>query len=340
MNQIQMRPPAAPASQATQIEKGRAEAEVMASVMVAKQCPRDEADAERRMFRACGRLSLAEKAFYSYPRGGGDTVSGPSIHLATELALIWGNLHHGVMELSRDEVTARSEVLAFAWDLESNSRRSGVFISPHRRDTKNGSKALVDMRDVYENNQNNGARRMREAIFAVMPGWFVDGAIAACNATLKQGNGKPLDVRIQDAVNAFESMKITVDQLETKLGCVRRRWAEMDVVELGKLFRSLDSGQLKRDDAFPPPRTTVEEAARTASAAGPSEGAGAGEPNAEADGVPVTIWDRIAKAGAARGWDQARWEAEFSDWSGGELIGSVDDQQLESFVAHMTAGAA
>lgn len=340
MSQVQMRPAAAPASQATQIEKGRAEAEVMASVMVAKQCPRDEADAERRMHRACSRLSLAENAFYSFPRGGGETVSGPSIRLATELALIWGNLHHGVMELSRDEVTARSEVLAFAWDLESNSRRSGVFISPHRRDTKNGSKALVDMRDVYENNQNNGARRMREAIFAVMPGWFIDEAIAACNATLKQGNGKPLDVRIQDAVNAFAGMQITEDQLETKLGCVRRRWAEMDVVELGKLFRSLDSGQLKRDDAFPPARTKVEEVAKGTPAVTPSGGAAPEVPKADPTEAPVTIWDRIEAAGAVRGWDQTRRESEFADWSGGELMGSVSDQQLEQFITHMSAGVA
>ena len=76
-------------SQATSIEQSRAIAQVQAMMIAAKQYPRDEGRARARMQDACGLMSLAERAFYRYPRGG-EQVEGPSIHLARELARCWG----------------------------------------------------------------------------------------------------------------------------------------------------------------------------------------------------------------------------------------------------------
>jgi recombination protein RecT len=67
----------------------------------------------------------------------------------------------------------------------------------------------------------------------------------------------------------------------------------------------------------------------------------AGEIEQRQDGEETaTVWDRIASAASARGWDQDRTESEFAQWSGGEQMGSVDDGLLEQFITHMTAGAA
>lgn len=249
-------PPAAPASQATAIEQSRAVAEVHAAVMVARQCPRDEAAAEARMRRACSRLALAEKAFFAFPRAG-ETVTGPTIHLARELALIWGNLQYSVVELSRDDIGRRSEVLAYAWDLESNSRSSQVFIAPHDRDTKKGRRELKELRDVYENNANQGARRVREAIFAVLPLWFREQAEELCRQTLQRGTGEPLAERIEKAVQAFSRGSVTLAQLEKKVGRPRERWDESDVVTLQTIFQSITRGDIKRDEAFPPEPVTA-----------------------------------------------------------------------------------
>jgi hypothetical protein len=57
---------------------------------------------------------------------------------------------------------------------------------------------LVDMRDIYENNANNGARRLREAIFAILPAWFKEEAKELCSKTLEGGGDKPLAQRIAD----------------------------------------------------------------------------------------------------------------------------------------------
>ncbi|MFD7416833.1 hypothetical protein [Kitasatospora purpeofusca] len=251
------------ASQATQVEQSRAEAEVKAAVLVAQQCPRNIESARQAMLFSCQQMALAERAFYSYPRAG-ETVTGPSIHLARELALVWGNLQHSVVELSRDDGAGRSEILAYAWDLQTNARSSQIFISPHRRDTKRGAKDLTDLRDVYENNANMGARRLREAIFAVLPTWFREEALATCRETLKRGTGTPLPERIREAVAAYGQRGVVQRQLEDKVGRPSDRWTEDDVTELDILFRSINRGEIKRDEAFPPVRVTVAEVTRRA----------------------------------------------------------------------------
>ena len=67
--------PAAPTTQATAVEQARAVAEVAAAVQVAQQNPRDFNRAWEEMKTACGRLSLASRAFYSVPNRG----TGPSV---------------------------------------------------------------------------------------------------------------------------------------------------------------------------------------------------------------------------------------------------------------------
>ena len=54
-------------TQVTAVEQARAIAEVQAAVVVAQQCPRDMSRAEGEMRDACGRIALAERAFYRVP---------------------------------------------------------------------------------------------------------------------------------------------------------------------------------------------------------------------------------------------------------------------------------
>src|SRR5574340_597234 len=77
-------------TQAAAVEQSRAIAEVQAAVVVAQQCPRDMSRAEGEMRDTCGRLAVAQRAFYRVPNRG----SGPSVHLARELARIWGNVQY------------------------------------------------------------------------------------------------------------------------------------------------------------------------------------------------------------------------------------------------------
>lgn len=262
---------AAAISQATVVEQARAVAEVQAAIVVAQQVPRSVPTAVAQMEEACAQPALAERAFFRFPRGDG-IVSGPSIHLARELARCWGNVQYGVQEMRRDDRAGLSEMQAWAWDVQTNTRSSHMFIVPHKRDQRGGPKQLVDMRDIYENNANNGARRLRESIFAVLPIWFTERAKDACMDTIKKGGGEPLDVRIANAVREFGKLGVSVDEMEAKLGRDQAAWTEHDVAQLLVSFKSIQRGEVSRVEEFPPVERRV-----TAAEVQASQTAGGGE---------------------------------------------------------------
>lgn len=290
------------AGQATLVEQSRAIAEVQAAVVVAHNNPRSAAAALKEMREVCAIPELAERAFFRFSRGGGP-VSGETVHLARELARIWGNVTYGLAELTRDDGRGQSEMLAFAWDLQTNARAQTTFIVPHIRDTKGGGKQLTDMRDIYENNANMGARRLREQIFAVLPVWFREEAAALCRKTLEDGGGKPLVQRIADCVAAFETIGVTAKQIERKLGRAVDALTAEDVASLGVVFKSIKRGEVQRDEEFPreEPAAVPEggdgfESASAGKQARKEAAAKAAEP--PADGFPGEVSNRDGSAKA------------------------------------------
>lgn len=251
--------------QATAVEQSRAIAEVQAMVVVAQQHPRNIQFAVTEMRQSCDLDAMAERAFYRYSRGG-STVSGPTVGLMRELARCFGNITYGIAELRRDDEAGISEMQAFAWDLQTNTRAAQIFVVPHKRDKKGGPEKLVDLRDIYENTANNGARRLREAIRSVLPPWFVEDAIERCNRTLKNGGGKPLPQRIADALKLFGQRGITPGQMEAKLSRKQADWNEHDVAQLGVIYKSIDRGEVTLDEEFPPVRVSPDELTASASA--------------------------------------------------------------------------
>jgi hypothetical protein len=242
--------------QATAVEQSRAVAEVQGAILVAQRCPRDVTAATAAMRESCQQKGLAERAFFRFPRAG-STVSGPSVYLARELARTWGNIQYGVSEMRRDDIHGQSEMKAFAWDVQTNTRVETTFVVPHMRDKKTGPEKLTDMRDIYENNANAGARRVRECIFSILPPWFVEEAKERCTRTLTDGGGKSLPQRVADAVKAFEGLGVTVDQLERKIERPTGKWNEFDIASLTVVFKSLQRGEVRKEDEFPPERVQV-----------------------------------------------------------------------------------
>jgi hypothetical protein len=237
-------------SQATTIEQSRAIAEVQAAVVVAMQNPRDKARALNEALESCRTREVAENAFFKFPRGG-QSVSGETIHLARELARCWGNIDYKIAELSRDDDAGASEMMAIAWDLETNARSSLTFIVPHLRDKKGGAERLTDVRDIYENNANMGARRLRECIFAVLPKYLVQAAADECRNTLETRNAEvPLPKRIADALTAFAKIGIDKSRIEAKLGSTSK-FTSVDLANLQISYKSILRNEISADDEFP-----------------------------------------------------------------------------------------
>ena len=196
------------------IEASRAIAEAQGKLVIAKRFPRDEVAAYAKAMEACQRPKMAEKAFYAFPRGG-QTVEGPTIRFAEELARCWGNIDYGIKELSQDD--GKSEMQAYAWDLETNAQSVQNFTNPHQREQGKKMVTLTSQRDIYENNANMATRRLRARILAILPSWFVEDCIAECKKTLAGQNDTPLVDRVKKMVVQFAKLGVTQEQIGHRL---------------------------------------------------------------------------------------------------------------------------
>ena len=229
--------------------------EVQAAMIVAKRFPRDEVQSHNRILNACKRRSLAERAIYEYPRGG-ENVTGPSIRLAEVMAQNWGNLDFGITEL--EQKNGSSTVMAYCWDLETNTRQTKIFSVPHIRQTRHGAKALTDPRDIYEMVANQGARRMRACILWIIPGDVVDAAMDACTKTL-MGGGEPLIDRVRKMAQAFqEEFGVPLESLEKYIGCKAEAFTAQSIVKLRGVYTALKEGRGDREQYFELPRVEDE----------------------------------------------------------------------------------
>ena len=230
------------------VEQSRAITEVQASLVAARMSPRDENAAYSRIIKACKRRSLAECAMYAYPRGG-QTVTGPSIRLAEALAQNWGNMQSGFVEL--EQRNGESQVMAYAWDLETNYRSEKRFTVKHERHTRDGAKRLSDPRDIYELIANQASRRVRSCILAVIPGDVIESAIGECERTLKGDGKEPLADRVRKMVVVFSDLGVTQEMIVTRLGHNLDATTETELVNLRKIYTSLKDGMGEIDQWFP-----------------------------------------------------------------------------------------
>lgn len=301
------------ATQTTQIEQARAVAEVAALVRAAQDMPRDEERCRLRFLAACGRPAFAERAFFRLPRGGKPTT-GPTIAFALEAARCWGNVTSGSVELAR--YADRSEMLAFAWDLETSYQRRITFVSPHvgyadsPKFGEDGSplpvRRLTVPRDVRESNQSTASRVEREAILAVLPAWYVEEGVARCYATINGDGSITIEDQRRKAIDLFESEGIALARVEAKIGVPASEWRMPDLAVLRVIVSEIARGEKTYEDEFPQPRPTGRPRSTTdlMNSLNPDQGgaqpAGVDTPDTEADAARSTvnaIFARMAELG-------------------------------------------
>ena len=263
----------APRSNGMEMMISRQAQEVQGAIVMAKKFPRDEYTAVEKIKRSCQRFTLAETAMYSYPRGKDDRgkpqiVTGPSIRLAEEIARLWGNIDCGVIELSHSESDGSnqnmygfSEMMAYAWDLESNTRVSKIFTVEHKRNTKKGTFRLTDSRDIYEATANFGARRLRACILGVIPGDVVEEAVKVCQSTIAAGDGRSFQDRLSALLKVFKKeFSVTKEQIEKYTGMNVAEFGNEEIIDLQGVYRALKDGQAKVSDFFEAEKKTAEDA--------------------------------------------------------------------------------
>lgn len=224
-------------------------AEVQARMIIARTNPRNAIAAMENILNDCTRPTLAERALYSYARGGQD-ITGPTIRLAEAIAQRWGNIASGIKEVSRQG--GYSECIAYAWDLETGYYDERQFQVRHWRDTQRGGYPLTDERDIYELIANNGQRRKRAVMLAVIPGDVVEAAVNQCEVTMTSTADTSPEA-VTKIIDAFLRFDVTQAQLETR---IQRRMDSIrpaQVVMLRKIFSSINDGMSSPEDWFSPP---------------------------------------------------------------------------------------
>lgn len=298
---------------AAEADAARAVAEVQAAMIIAQRFPRDERVAFDRVVTAFQRPSLAEHALYAYARGGTE-ITGPSIRAAEAIAQAWGGIEFGIREL--EQRPGESTVQAYAWDLQSNTRSVTVFQVKHERHTRNGVTRLMDPRDVYELVANQGARRMRARILAIIPADVVDAAVKETEKTLRA----KVDVtpeRIASLAEKFATFGVPKEAIEKRIQRRLDTITPSQMLALAKIYNSLQDGMSAPADWFdlapvaPTAGTTTarvsEKLAQTlAEPAAPQPSAEAPEPVAEAAGEAPYAFPEVAEMSAPEVQDYIR----------------------------------
>ena len=227
---------------------GQLAKQIESSMIIAKRFPREIMQVQLNISSACKRFGLADKAVYSYPRAG-ESISGASIRLMEAIAQLYGNIDYGVIELERKG--EYSEMMAYAWDLESNTRSTKIFKTKHWRDTKRGGYVVKDERDIYEVIANLSTRRMRACLMAVIPKDIIDEAVTQCAKTLEGAYKKPLIDRTRDILKFFkDKYSVSLEQVEKHIGYKSARFNEQDFKKLKGIAEALKDCIGTREDYF------------------------------------------------------------------------------------------
>ncbi len=229
------------------VAETRAGQEVQAAMAIAQRFPRDQTAAFQRIMEACRRKSLAKDAVYAYPRGT-EVISGETIKLMEVIVQNWGNIDAGLTEVEQRE--GESTMMAYCWDMQTNTRITQTFTVKHERHTRRGVKILTDPRDIYEVTANSGSRRLRKCMSRTIPTDIIEAAIAECTKTLQGDTSEPISDRVHAMVTAFAVFGVTQEMIEERLGHNLKSIIEQELVTLRQIYTSLNNDMATREQFF------------------------------------------------------------------------------------------
>jgi len=122
---------------------------------------------------------------------------------------------------------------------------------PHVRETQHGRYPLKTDRDIYENNANMGARRLRACLETIVRDDVIAHAIQSCDRALIASNVASDDNRAA-LLAEYVALGVTKERIEARLN---KKWEAATPAQLVRLTRGLTAikeGVTTADEAFPP----------------------------------------------------------------------------------------
>ena len=121
-------------------------------------------------------------------------------------------------------------------------------------ETKHGNRKLTSQRDIYERTANDGARRLRSRILAILPPDLVEDCIKECKKTLAGQNGIPFKDKVKNMVVAFAKYGVTKEMLEKRLDHTVESISEDELTEYIGIFNGLAQKETTVSDWFEQPK--------------------------------------------------------------------------------------
>lgn len=292
----------APRFAPVQAEMGTASAAAIAREMqmvemqarMAVSNPRHEDTIVGQVLTNFARRDLAEKAMYSIPIAGSSRpVTGPSVHMAKELARMWGNVIYGSYVV--DDFPERRTVKGWAWDLETNVRVEAdqTFAKMVERKVAGKTQFMpADERQLLTLTNNNAAKVVRNVILQVLPDHIKRKAMQTARKALSEEIKKNPDQFRDDLVVAFTRVGVKGKDIEDLVGKpIKQIKDEATITYLRGCYTRMVEGSDSWHDilaeraeqsgvAGPPPRNAAELRAAIAKKAAETKG----EPKKEGDG--------------------------------------------------------
>jgi hypothetical protein len=248
----------------TAIGMAREMQKIRGQMMLAREFPRNETAAKAYVLATCRDRRFAEKATYSYPRGG-QTIEDGNIRLAELMMRCWGNLYVTGGEIERGNGVSHCEVSVL--DLQTNTFRSAPFSVKHWRDTKQGGYALKDERDIDELILNKTARRLRSLIFNMISADVKADAIDTIRETMTGGmTAEQIAEDVEKMVKAFLPLGVTKEMIEKRLQHALKATSPLELHQMRQIYLALTEERAEVADYFEVEQKEIPQPARMATA--------------------------------------------------------------------------
>ena len=125
----------------------------------------------------------------------------------------------------------------------------------HIRETRYGNNKLTSQRDIYEKTANDGARRLRSRILAILPPDLIENCINECKKTLRGEENLPLSDRVRTLVAYFSKKGVTQEMIEKRLNHKVETMTSDELVEYTGIYNGLIHKETTVSDWFEQPKT-------------------------------------------------------------------------------------
>lgn len=197
--------------------------------------------------------SFAREAIYYKPVGRGDDnkqkyARGLSIRAAEAVAVALRYNRVRTCTMPLDENTVMVEATFISYGLGGVQIWTSKGPLSKRFKTKSGAiQTIADDRFYGLVVKAEESRRIREAILRTVPPGLKTELLEIAERSLQQLLNPDEVSRI---VNGFSKFKVTLEQIESRLGRLQKDWTQEDRVMLLGLYNALKDGETTADEAF------------------------------------------------------------------------------------------